>query len=206
LTVNPATQLVFPFQLRIPAWAAGTTIKINGNPAPTPVPGSFARIERRWKFGDRVEIGFPLRPRVSRWFRDSIAIERGPLVFSFGIGEDWVKLRDQGMTADWQVYPTTPWNYALDINATSPWKSIRVAEAEVTAGPFTALHTPVQLQVKARKLPDWRAQDGVADPVPQSPVVSDLPEEVIRLIPYAAAKLRITAFPQLKVDPAESRE
>jgi len=206
LTVNPASPLVFPFQLRIPAWAAGTSIKVNGKPAPAPVPGSFARIERSWKFGDRVEIDFPLRPRVSRWFRDSIAIERGPVVFSFGIGEDWVKLRDQGMTADWQVYPTTPWNYALDINTTSPWTSVTVAEAEVAAGPFTALHAPVQLQVKARKLPDWRAQDGVADPVPQSPVVSDLPEEVIRLIPYAAAKLRVTAFPQLKVDPTESGE
>jgi hypothetical protein len=46
-------------------------------------------------------------PRVSRWFNDSIAIERGPLVFSYGIVEDWVKLRDRGMTADWQVFPSS---------------------------------------------------------------------------------------------------
>jgi hypothetical protein len=32
--------------------------------------------------------------------------------------------------------------------------------------------------------------------VPESPVTSDQPEETITLIPYAAAKLRITAFPQ----------
>jgi len=52
--------------------------------------------------------------------------------------------------------------------------------------------------VKARKLNEWRSEDGVAESLPQSPVVSDEPEETIALIPYAAAKLRITAFPQRK--------
>ena len=56
----------------------------------------------------------------------------------------------------------------------------------------------MRLTVKARKLDAWRAEDGAANPLPQSPVASDQPEETITLIPYAAAKLRITAFPQLK--------
>jgi hypothetical protein len=50
--------------------------------------------------------------------------------------------------------------------------------------------------VKAHKLAAWRAEDGAADPLPQSPVVSDEPEETITLVPYAAAKLRVTAFPK----------
>jgi len=196
LTLNPAAPLSFPLQLRIPAWAAGAAILVNGEPAPAPAPGSFARIERTWKSGDRVEIVFPMSPRISRWFHNSIAVERGPLVFSYGIGEDWVKLRDRGMTADWQVFPTTAWNYALNVDEASPAKSIAVTEAEVADGPFTARHAPVRLRVKARKLNEWRAEDGAANPLPQSPVASDQPEENIALIPYAAAKLRITAFPQ----------
>jgi hypothetical protein len=196
--INPASAVSFPMQFRIPAWAAGTTILVNGQTEPAPQPGSFARVERTWRSGDRVEIAFPMAPRISRWFNDSIAIERGPLVFSYGVGENWVKLRTRGMTADWQVFPTTPWNYALNVDPDSPAKGIAVAEAEVGEGPFTSRHAPVRLTVKARQLNQWRAEDGAADPPPQSPVASDQLEETIMLIPYAAAKLRITAFPQCK--------
>ena len=54
------------------------------------------------------------------------------------------------------------------------------------------------LQVVARKVPSWRAEDGVANVVPQSPVVSEEAQETITLVPYGAAKLRITAVPHLK--------
>jgi hypothetical protein len=198
LTINPGSALAFPLQLRIPAWASGTAVRVNGEIQPQPSAGTFARLERTWRPGDRVEIAFPLIPRLSRWFNDSIAIERGPLVFSYGIGESWVKLADRGMTADWQVFPSTAWNYALNVDVEKPEGSIRVNEADVGDNVFSAKQTPVAMSVKARKLPAWRAEDGVADPVPQSPVSSDQPEEDIRLIPYAAAKLRISAFPVLK--------
>jgi glycosyl hydrolase family 127 (putative beta-L-arabinofuranosidase) len=198
MRINPSSPLAFPLLLRIPAWGAGTSIKVNGQRQPAPATGTFARIERTWKAGDRVDVEFPLEPRVSQWFNDSVAVERGALVFSYGIGEDWLKLRDRGMTADWQVYPTTQWNYALALNPASPSHDITTVEADVSARPFSAKGAPVTLHVKGRKLPAWQAENGVANPVPQSSVTSDQPEETIALIPYAAAKLRITAFPRLK--------
>lgn len=102
------------------------------------------------------------------------------------------------MTADWQVFPASQWNYALNIDTDDPARSIAVDESEVGEGPFVRCHTPVRLSVKARRLDDWRAEDGAANSLPPSPVASDQPEETITLIPYAAAKLRITAFPQYK--------
>jgi uncharacterized protein len=198
LTMNPAKAVAFPLQLRVPVWAEGTSVRVNGQAQPTPAAGSFARIERTWRAGDRVEIEFPMQPRVTRGFHDSVSVERGPLVFAYGIGEDWLKLRDRGMTADWQVYPTTQWNYALALDGRSASQGIAVTESEVRGGAFTATNSPVTLQAKARKLTSWRAEDGVADEVPQSPVTSEEPEEMVTLIPYAAAKLRITSFPVLK--------
>jgi DUF1680 family protein len=195
IAVNPATPLGFPLRLRIPAWAGGAAIRVNGEAQSMPQPGSFASVDRTWRAGDRVELVFPMEPRVSRWFNNSAAVERGPLVYSFPIGEDWVKLRDRGLTADWQVFPSSQWNYALLVDPESPAKSITVEEAAVSDAPFTARHAPVRLSVKARKLPDWRAEDGAANPVPRSPAGSGQPTETIALIPYAAAKLRITAFP-----------
>jgi DUF1680 family protein len=204
LAINPAAPLAFPLQLRIPRWASGTALRVNGQLQPQATPGAFARLERTWRAGDRVEIAFPMNPRTSRWFNDSIAIERGPLVFSYGIGENWVKLGDRGMTADWQVFPSTPWNYALAIDAEEPARSVTVSEAEASERVFTTKRAPVRLSVKARKLPEWRAEDGSADTVLQSPVTSSQPEEQITLVPYAAAKLRISAFPYLQAPKASA--
>jgi len=192
ITVKPDAPVNFPLELRIPAWAQGATIQVNSEPKSQSSPGAFARIERKWQTGDRMEIEFSMQPRTSRWFRDSIVFERGPLVFSYGIGESWVKLRDRGMTADWQVFPTTQWNYGISADE----KGVAVSESEVGESVFSAKHAPVRLNVKARKIPDWRAEDGSANPLPQSPAKTDQPEETITLVPYAAAKLRVTAFPK----------
>ncbi len=205
LTINPASSVAFPLLLRIPEWASRAEVKVNGSEVSAAKPGSFFRVEREWMPGDVVEIRFPLVPRFSRGFRDSAAVERGALVFSYGIGEYWLKLRDRGMTADWQVYPTTQWNYAIDARP----ESIRVVTAKrmpESTGPFTRKAVPVTLEVKARRVPTWLSQDNVADPVPQSPVASAEPEETVSLIPYAAAKLRITAFPVLRTESAGNAE
>ena len=200
LTVNPDSALRFPLQLRIPGWANGTRISVNGKQESPAKPGSFAGIDRDWRPGDRVEISFPMTPRVSEGFNKSVFVARGPLVFSLGVGESWVKLRDRGLTADWQVFPTDAWNFALALDPQDPTKAISVTESEIGNVPFSRRQVPVALRLKARKLDSWRAEDGVADRPPQSPVNSTHPEEAVTLIPYAAAKLRITAFPHTKTE------
>ena len=197
ITVNPAAPLKFPLRLRIPAWAEGTSIKVNEGEHPAAAVAGFARIDRTWKAGDVVELAFPMSPKISVGYRESISVERGPLVFSYPIGEDWVKLRRRGMTADWQVFPTSEWNYALAVGEDAA-HTVLVEEHPIGGSPFALNGTPVTLQVSARKLPTWQAVDGVADSVPQSPVTTEEPSETITLVPYGAAKLRITAFPRLK--------
>jgi hypothetical protein len=197
IKIEPASALSFPLRLRIPAWASSPVIRVNGLEVDAAHDAGFAKIERTWKAGDVVELRLPVSPRVVKGYNDSASIVSGPLVFSFPIGESWVKLRDRGMTADWQVFPSSQWNYALAVSGEDmPRHAIQ--ELPVGGSPFSLAETPLKLQVKARKLPSWLAVDGVADPVPQSPVHSSEPEETVTLVPYGAAKLRITAFPQLK--------
>jgi DUF1680 family protein len=197
IIVTPEASVKFPLSFRIPAWANEASIHINGKVQPAPTPGSFLKIERTWSVGDVIELKLPLLPRLLTGYKNSISLERGPLVFSYPIGESWVKLQDRGMTADWQVFPSTSWNYALAIDDVDLSKLL-VQELPVGPSPFSLKGAPVKLQVSAHKLTQWRAVDGVADPVPESPVASDQPKEQITLVPYAAAKLRITAFPQVK--------
>jgi hypothetical protein len=196
MAINPAVEIKFPLQLRVPAWASGATIRVNGVEVNGLPPGGFATIERTWKAGDTVELQLPLVPRLSRGYNESVSISRGPLVFSYPIAESWVKLRDQGMTADWQVFPASQWNYALAVDEQTTGPSVE--ELPVGGSPFSLKESPVKLHVEARTLRSWEAVDGVADAVPPSPVLSEEPIERIALVPYAAAKLRITSFPTIK--------
>jgi uncharacterized protein len=192
ITISPSHPVRFPLLLRIPSWAEGAEILVNGRPENGVRAGTFARVEREWRQGDIVGITLPMEPRVITGFHGSVSVERGPLVFAYNIGQDWLKLRDREMTADWQVYPSSRWNYALAV------KPIVVSENALTERPFAATGTPTQLHVKARLLPSWMASEGVAGTLPESPVETSEHEETIALIPYAAAKLRITSFPMLK--------
>ena len=52
--------------------------------------------------------------------------------------------------------------------------------------------------MKGRRIPEWTLINGSAAPPPASPVRSMEPLAPLTLIPYGAAKLRITAFPLLE--------
>ena len=197
ITVTPAAEKAFEIKFRVPGWAKGTTLRVNGTLTGTAiVPGKFATVRRTWKAGDVVELHFPMKPVVSRWFHQSMAIMRGPLVFSLSPGESWVKLRDRGLTADWQVFPREAWNYALRVDENSV-AQIAVIETPIGPRPFTAEGSGVRLLVAGRRVDKWRTEDGVAGPVPEAVQKSSASEEMLTLIPYGAAKLRVTAFPQL---------
>ncbi len=196
ITVMPAAAVRFPLRLRIPAWANGARVRVNGKAAEARVDAGWAKLDRTWNAGDTVELEMPMMPRLEKGFRESVSVTRGPLVFSYPVGESWVKLRTRGMTADWQVFPSTQWNYAVRAGEGTA-SELRAEELPIGGTPFSKEGAPVKVRVPARLLPTWRAVDGVAGLVPQSPASSDQPEETLVMVPYGAAKLRITSFPQL---------
>jgi DUF1680 family protein len=72
--------------LRVPPWAVGARLAVNDDEQEPPAPG-YARVERRWRPGDRVTLELPLEPRLTAphprvdAVRGCRAIERGPLVY-----------------------------------------------------------------------------------------------------------------------------
>ena len=130
----------------------------------------------------------------------SVSVERGPLVYSLRIGEAWSKLKQTGPVADWEVYPTSPWNYGLRVDLKNPSASFQVREEPLTRQPFNNSSPPVMLEAKARRLPQWVIVDDSAAPPPQGPLTSQLEDETVTLFPYGAARLRITSFPVLGPD------
>ena len=59
-------------------------------------------------------------------------MERGPIVFALKIKEEWKKLSGQEPFADWEVYPKSPWNYALVIDKESPEDYFSVEVSDVS--------------------------------------------------------------------------
>ena len=82
LTSSQAADLALNF--RIPAWAEGAEMLVNGTrQVGVASPGQFAAIRRTWKSGDRVELELPLKMRlepIDAQHTDTVALLRGPLV------------------------------------------------------------------------------------------------------------------------------
>jgi uncharacterized protein len=82
VTTSRPTELALHF--RIPEWAEGASIAVNGKRQNgLAIPGRFAGIRREWKAGDRVELELPLKLRVEpidAQHPDTVALVRGPLV------------------------------------------------------------------------------------------------------------------------------
>jgi hypothetical protein len=154
----------------------------------------FHTIKRTWKDGDRVSVTFLMHPRVTRWYHDSAAFELGPLVFSLPLDGQWSELKKYAeRSADWQITPSADWNFAVEVGDCDA----NAQEHAITAVPFDVKNPPVVLTVKGRRDPQWTVDDNSAGPVPLSPVKSTDPLQTLSLVPYGAAKLRITAFPVL---------
>jgi hypothetical protein len=64
------------------------------------------------------------------------------------------------------------------------------------AQPFTPATAPIELQVKAKRIPTWKQDaQGLVGALQASPVKSNQPVETVTLIPMGAARLRISTFP-----------
>jgi hypothetical protein len=148
-----------------------------------------------------------MQPSLLHGFRGAAALQRGPLLYALRIGETWRRVNEDKPLrkqphADWEVYPTSAWNYAIDVAAETLESDAVFSEHPVGRMPFSPDGAPLTCRVRARKLPEWKLENGSAGLTPESPVRSSEREEEVVLIPYGCTNLRITEFPVLeRADP-----
>ncbi|MGC9521328.1 MAG: beta-L-arabinofuranosidase domain-containing protein [Anaerolineae bacterium] len=204
-TVNAAEPVTFALWLRIPSWASEPTLRLPDGATVRPQPNSYHRIHREWQGDTTLALTLPMQPKLWHGYRDAVAIERGPLVYALKVGEQWNRVHEDAPYrelphADWEVVPTTPWAYALDVAEETLTEDVRFEEREIGPFPFSPEGAPVIATVKGRQLGTWGLERGSAADVPRSPVESQAPLTALTLIPYGCTNLRVTEFPTLRRD------
>jgi len=193
----------FPLVLRVPGWTEGAMLRVAGREGRSLRAGTFHRLNREWRGETEVVLRFPMPVAVARRYNGAAAIERGPLVYALRIGESWQRIHADKPHrelphGDFEVHPTTPWNYGLLLDGARPEASVSFEERAVGERPFAPESAGVIARARGRRLPQWKLEHGWAGETPVSPQTSAEPIEELTLIPYGCAKLRVTEFPTLK--------
>ncbi|MDI1461395.1 glycoside hydrolase family 127 protein [Catellatospora sp. KI3] len=78
----------FTLKVRVPAWAAGATVKVNGTTQSGVTPGSYTSINRVWASGDVVDISLPMTLTRESTPDSSTtqAVKYGPIVLAGAYG------------------------------------------------------------------------------------------------------------------------
>ena len=191
-TVTAEEPVTFTFRIRIPSWAKN--VRINGKKFEKQ--GSFA-IRKEFSGTETFNVEFETEPRFVRRPYGLSAVEKGALVFALPIKARFEKheYEKDGVErkfpfCDYELFPESDWNYAF---ASS---DLSVTEDDVPAVPFSSKKPAVCIAAEGVKV-EWPMAEGYAficDRAPSStkPIGETEP---LTLIPYGAAKLRMTEMP-----------
>ncbi|MER7195517.1 beta-L-arabinofuranosidase domain-containing protein [Streptomyces flaveolus] len=153
LRVNGSVQGRWAMRIRIPGWASGATVSVNGVVQNiTTTASSYATLDRAWSSGDTVTVRLPMRTvlRPANDNPDVVAVTHGPVVLAGNYGDtalnslpvlDTSSIRRTGSTAlsftataNGATVPLGPFHDAHDHNYTVYWRtralsSVRLANA-----------------------------------------------------------------------------
>ncbi len=204
LSVSVSAPVAFPLKLRIPAWADGPSVRVDGAVQSGVRAGTFFVVDRTWNDGDTVVLTFPARLEATTQINNSVAVRRGPLVFSLRITEQWRQTASfPAGFGEYEIRPGSAWNYGLVVDRADPGRTISVRTGAMPGNPFVAATTPVTLVAAARKVAWGTIDDGMRTAeVPRGPFPAAGPTEQVTLVPFGAQNIRMTYLPEVTTGPA----
>jgi DUF1680 family protein len=112
LTVDAAPAGEWSLFVRVPGWADGAKLGVNGAPTPAP-PGRYMEVRRTWEAGDAVTLTLPMQPRLVEAHplveeaRNQVAVMRGPLVYCLESTDlpAGVRVQSVSLSADAELTP-----------------------------------------------------------------------------------------------------
>jgi hypothetical protein len=221
LTITTGKPVRFPIDLRIPEWADSVIVKFRGKTINVKN-GSVLKVRERWKNGDQIFVEIPMKLRFEKRYDNSVALLCGPVYFSLRIDKEYksVKINYDNFnykgSVDWEINPKSTWNYGLLIDRTNIMRGMKVTENPIGKYPFSdtgdmiwaadsgkyilsTQDAPVTIKARGMKIPEWTMVNNSAGVPPLSPVKPEGDPEIITLVPYGCARLRITEFPVMDV-------
>jgi hypothetical protein len=203
LTIRAERPVRFPLVVRVPAWATGAVLKIAREDEIKLKPGTFHRLEREWSGSVEAHLRFPMRAKITTRYNEAVSLERGPLVYALKLGEAWTRVNADKPHrelphGDFEVRPTTPWNYGLLLDEKNPAAGFTFEERPIGERPFSPEGAGVVAKGKGKKLPQWRMSHGWAGEIVPGVQESKEPEETVELLPYGCTNIRIAEFPRAR--------
>ena len=212
------------FHVRIPGWCENPAITVNGEAVLIKNVKGFTVIDREWNDGDKVVAYFPSEARICDYHGQGNFVEKGPLVYTFGMkGDRCIDEKEEKSTKDfpaYNIYPDKPWNKAICESSTLTVN----AAAPMSDEPWSVEGAPVTISVDAREVKGWKLkhankvkvvhglyilpwetveENGDYTFTPRFPSRGFMEKnglgerERIELVPYGAAKVRLTIFPKI---------
>lgn len=213
-TLATPQRVNFPLYLRIPSWCKNASITVNGQRIGAGlIAGKYAKITREWSDADEIVLTVPMDFKYRQWQvnKNSVSVDYGPLTLSLKIEEDyqqkdsretaigdskWQEGADASAWPTYEIYPASPWNYALLAN--SPI-TVHRKEWPFDNNPFTLMNVPLEFKAKGRLIPDWKVDEyGLCGVLPYENAPKAETVDEITLVPMGAARLRIASFPVAK--------
>lgn len=159
LTIENCKEDPFDILIRIPDWANGAKIKINGKDADiNTVAGNYTKITRKWKKGDVILLDMPMETTLVEGndrieeVRNQVAVKRGPVVYCMESSD----LPEEASIVDVYIKGDTPFKTDFQpdfLGGINTLKTEVLLRQDKKEGMYSAVQKPVFKTFKTQLIP-----------------------------------------------------